>query len=114
MWCERFSSPQFGHSCGLAAASAWWLRRMLRLEGEVFFFGTAMGNLLLLAGGGAKRLALTSRDHDWNQAGVLTGNAGKHKASPRLHPAPHPAPPRTEAAVAMLLPRKRGGGKKRR
>jgi hypothetical protein len=42
------SSPQFGHSWKLAGLSAWWLRRMLRFEGEVFLLGTAIAAPVLV------------------------------------------------------------------
>ena len=45
MLCGRFNSPQFEHSWKLGTSSAWWLRRMLRFEGEVFLLGTAMRHL---------------------------------------------------------------------
>jgi hypothetical protein len=38
----RFNSPQLGHSWNASTDSESWLRRMLRLEGEVFLFGTAI------------------------------------------------------------------------
>ena len=39
----RFNSPQLGHSAWASRGSASWLRRMPRRDGEVFRFGTAMG-----------------------------------------------------------------------
>jgi hypothetical protein len=42
MLCGSFNSPQFGHSWNWVAFSAWWLRRMFRLDGDVFLFGTAI------------------------------------------------------------------------
>src|SRR3954470_17527205 len=42
MLCGSLSSPQFGHSWNFVGVSAWWLRRMLRFDGEVFLLGTAI------------------------------------------------------------------------
>ena len=41
MW-GRFSSPQFEHCWNASTRSLSWLRRMPRLDGVVFLFGTAM------------------------------------------------------------------------
>ena len=45
MWCGNFNSPQFAHSPKALGLKAWWERRWLRRDLEIFFFGTAIAKL---------------------------------------------------------------------
>lgn len=42
MWCGRFSSPQLGHSFGLAGVKLSWARRLLRRDFDTLFCCTAI------------------------------------------------------------------------
>ena len=133
-WCGRFNSPQFGHSACASCGSASWLRRMPRRDGEVFLFGTAMGQRPFyakagrLAEGGTRRKGegcwstvgppLVQRASFWPRAAetVTLGQNGRRpaptcaagdprKVSKKIQPQIHTAQP-----LAATKSRYGGGG----
>ena len=95
--CGRFSSPQFGHSWNASTLSESWLRRMPRLDGEVFLLGTAISATLFLS----RSIARYARTDASATDGLL--GRGRHQ---------RPDASRSVAPIAISRARcKRGAGR---